>query len=294
MMRNAMSVKVSVIIPVYNTEALLPRCLESVVAQTLSNIEIICVDDGSTDGSLRVLNEWATRDSRLKVIHQENGRQGKARNAGMAIAEGEYIGFIDSDDYIPKEYFERLYVAAKEVDADMAICGIVKQKPLSNKRVIGFERNEVFDTPSDKFAVCACPPNFHPVNKLYRRAMLDNVALRFAEGVQYEDVMFVTRALAESRRLVTVADVAYCYVLNPQSTVKSRQTAAKQRQKYEAHRSMVDYLTSRGISIAPRHRNITVRYKELCGVCLWKIKEGDKRRTIRLFDLLPVWSYKRR
>lgn len=289
-----MSAKVSVIIPVYNTEALLPRCLESVVAQTLSDIEIICVDDGSTDGSLRLLNEWAARDSRIRVIHQSNGRQGKARNAGMAIAKGEYIGFIDSDDYIPAEYFERLYQAAKEVDADMAICGIVKQKPLGNKRVIGFERNEVFDTAAEKFTVCSCPPNFHPVNKLYRRAMLDSIELRFAEGVQYEDVMFVTRALAESGRLVTVADVWYCYVLNPHSTVKSRQTAAKQRQRYEAHRSMVDYLTSRGIFVAPRHRNITVRYKELCGVCLWKIKEGDKWRTVRLFDLLPVWCYKRR
>lgn len=289
-----MSAKVSVIIPVYNTEALLPRCLESVVAQTLSDIEIICVDDGSTDGSLRVLNEWAARDSRIRVIHQSNGRQGKARNAGMAIAKGEYIGFIDSDDYIPVEYFERLYQAAKEVDADMAICGIVKQKPLGNKRVIGFEHNEVFDTAAEKFTVCSCPPNFHPVNKLYRRAMLDSIELRFTEGVQYEDVMFVTRALAESGRLVTVADVWYCYVLNPHSTVKSRQTAAKQRQRYEAHRSMVDYLTSHGISVAPRHRNITVRYKELCGVCLWKIKEGDKWRTVRLFDLLPVWCYKRR
>ncbi len=289
-----MSAKVSVIIPVYNTEALLPRCLESVVAQTLSDIEIICVDDGSTDGSLRLLNEWAARDSRIRVIHQSNGRQGKARNAGMAIAKGEYIGFIDSDDYIPVEYFERLYQAVKEVDADMAICGIVKQKPLGNKRVIGFERNEVFDTAAEKFTVCSCPPNFHPVNKLYRRAMLDSIELRFTEGVQYEDVMFVTRALAESGRLVTVADVWYCYVLNPHSTVKSRQTAAKQRQRYEAHRTMVDYLTSRGIFVAPRHRNITVRYKELCGVCLWKIKEGGKWRTVRLFDLLPVWCYKRR
>ena len=173
-------------------------------------------------------------------------------------------------------------------------CGIIKQKPLGNKRVVGFERNEVFDTAAEKFTVCSCPPNFHPVNKLYRRAMLDSIELRFAEGVQYEDVMFVTRALAESGRLVTVADVWYCYVLNPHSTVKSRQTAAKQRQRYEAHRSMVDYLTSRGIFVAPRHRNITVCYKELCGVCLWKIKEGDKWRTVRLFDLLPVWCYKRR
>ena len=81
--------KVSVIIPVYNTKALLDRCLESVVAQRLSDIEIICVDDGSTDGSGALLDRWAERDSRIKVIHQANGRQGKARNAAMKIAQGE-------------------------------------------------------------------------------------------------------------------------------------------------------------------------------------------------------------
>lgn len=285
--------KVTVIIPVYNTEKLLDRCLESVVTQSLSDIEIICVDDGSTDGSGALLDSWAQRDGRIRVIHQSNGRQGKARNAALTIAQGEYVGMIDSDDYIPKEYFERLYNAAVEADADMAMCGIVKQKSMMERRVVAFDGVEVAVDTGQKLRLCHCPPEFHPVNKLYRRSMLSRLGLRFAEGVQYEDVMFVTRAIVECDRLVTVPDLAYYYVLNPSSTVKSRQTADKQRQKYEAHRAMVDYMAERGINIAPRHRNITVRYFKTLGICLWKIKERGEIRTLRLFDLVPIWMWRR-
>lgn len=285
--------KVTVIIPVYNTERLLDRCLESVVAQSLSDIEIICVDDGSTDGSGALLDSWAQRDGRIRVIHQSNGRQGKARNAALTIAQGEYVGMIDSDDYIPKEYFERLYNAAVEADADMAMCGIVKQKSMMERRVVAFDGVEVAVDAGQKLRLCHCPPEFHPVNKLYRRSMLSRLGLRFDEGVQYEDVKFVTRAIVECGRLVTVPNLYYNYVLNPSSTVKSRQTADKQRQKYEAHRAMVDYMAERGINIAPRHRNITVRYFKTLGICLWKIKERGEIRTLRLFDLVPIWMWRR-
>lgn len=286
--------KVSIIIPVYNTEQLLPRCLESVVAQTLNDIEIICVDDGSTDGSAAVLDEWAQRDARISVIRQSNGRQGKARNAAMRVAQGEYIGMIDSDDYIPADYFERLYEATQRADAEVAICGIIKQKQLHNRVVISFTDSKVITDTQQKLSACNCPPDFHPVNKLYRRSMLERLSLRFAEGVQYEDVMFVVRALVECERLVTVPNVAYRYVLNPNSTVKSRQTAAKQQQKYNAHRAMVDYLAQQGIALSARHTNITVRHESICGICLWKIKERGCRRTLRLFDLIPIWWWHRK
>lgn len=285
--------KVSVIIPVYNTEMLLPRCLASIASQTLRDIEVICVDDGSTDGSAAVLDSWAERDSRFVVIRQSNGRQGKARNAAMKVARGEFIGMVDSDDYIPADYFERLYAVATSADADVAMCGIIKEKQLHNRVVISFDKATVATDKAQKLRLCNCPPDFHPVNKLYRRSMLDRLSLRFAEGVQYEDVMFVIRAIVESDKLVTVPDVAYRYVLNPNSTVKSRQTAAKQQQKYNAHRAMVDYLSEQGVKISPRHRNITVRYVSWCGVCLWKIKERGACRTLRLFDVLPVWCWRR-
>ena len=288
-----MTPKVSIIIPIYNSEAFLPRCLESVTKQSLDEIEIICVDDGSTDSSYNILQEWTGKDNRIIVIRQANGRQGKARNAAIAIAKGEYIGMVDSDDYIPCDYFERLYNAAEENSAELAVCGITKEKKHWKKIINSYSEVTVEEDAGSKLRLCNCPPDFHPVNKLYKRSMLERLALRFAEGVQYEDVMFVMRAICESRRMVTLPDVSYIYVLNPTSTVKSRQTKAKQQQKYMAHRSMVDYATANNIQIPDRYRNITVGYFSLFGICLWKTKEKGNRRTLRLFDFLPLWSKKR-
>ena len=288
-----MSTKVSIIIPVYNSAAYLQRCLESVTRQSLDNIEIICVDDGSTDSSYAILKEWASRDNRIIVLQQANGRQGKARNTALAVACGEYIGMVDSDDYIPTDYFEQLYNTAQRNNADIAVCGMVKEKRNRNKTVISYTKEVVKEDAADKLRLCNCPPDFHPVNKLYRRSMLERLNLRFAENVQYEDVMFVLRAICEGGRMTTVPGTSYIYVQNPTSTVNSRQTAAKQQQRYLAHRSMVEYTAMNGIHIAERHRNITVRYFSLPGICLWKIKEKRGTRTLRLFDLIPVWRWKR-
>lgn len=289
-----MKPKVSIIIPVYNTEALLPRCLESVTTQTLKDIEIICVDDGSTDSSYAVLQSWAARDSRIIAIHQQNGRQGKARNTALNIARGEFVGMIDSDDYIPSDYFEKLYNAACRHNADIAVCGIVKEKKRMEKVVAAYSTEEVAESTTDKLRLCKCPPDFFPVNKLYRRPMLEALGLRFAENVQYEDVMFVLRAICESGRMVTVPGVAYRYVFNPTSTVKSRQTAAKQAQKYAAHKAMADYFESNGLPLRERYRNLTVRHYTLHGICIWKIKEKGERRVLRLFDAIPVYCWKKK
>lgn len=286
-----MEPKVTIIIPVYNTALLLPRCLHSVVNQTLKETEIICVNDGSTDHSLSVLQDWADKDKRITIINQENGRQGKARNAAMAVAQGEYIGMIDSDDYIPDNYFETLYNTAKSNNAEIAICGIIKEKPTGNRTVIEFKESIVATTTEEKLQICKCPPEFHPVNKLYRREMLERIGLRFAEGVQYEDVMFVFRAICESNRLATVPNLFYRYVLNSSSTVKSKQTEEKQLQKYRAHKSMTDYALKNNISVSNRYRNITVKQESICGLTLWKIKEKENKRTLRLFDALPLWCW---
>ncbi len=289
-----MKPKVSIIIPVYNTEALLPRCLESVTTQTLKEIEIICVDDGSTDLSYSVLQSWAKRDRRIIAIHQQNGRQGKARNAALDVACGEFVGMIDSDDYIPSDYFERLYDAACRHNADIAVCGIVKEKKMMEKTVVSYSTEETADNTTDKLRLCKCPPDFFPVNKLYRRSMLEALRLRFAENVQYEDVMFVLRAICESGRLVTVPGIPYRYVFNPASTVKSRQTAAKQAQKYAAHKAMANYFESNALPLREKYRNLTVRHYTLFGICIWKIKEKGARRVLRLFDAIPVYCWKKK
>ena len=113
---------VSLIIPVYNVEQYLPKCLESIAAQTLKGFEVILVDDGSTDHSLEILRGFARRFPNTCVIHQENGGVSKARNAGIQAARGEYIAFMDSDDYIAPLYLQRLYESAKKYRADMVCC----------------------------------------------------------------------------------------------------------------------------------------------------------------------------
>ena len=115
--------KVSVIIPVYNVEKYLRECLDSVVNQTLREIEIICVDDGSTDSSLDILKEYASKDNRITVIGQQNLHAGVARNAGLAVARGEYLSFLDSDDFFELNMLAEMYNTAKKDGSDTVICG---------------------------------------------------------------------------------------------------------------------------------------------------------------------------
>lgn len=116
-------VHLSIIVPVYNTEKYLSKCLDSIIRQTMQNIEIICVDDGSTDSSLDILKDYAGKDARIRVIHQENGGLVSARKAGVKAAKGVYIGYVDSDDWVEPEMYERLYECAVENQADMVSSG---------------------------------------------------------------------------------------------------------------------------------------------------------------------------
>ena len=116
-------IKVSVIVPVYNAEEHLNQCLDTIVNQTLKEIEIICVDDGSTDNSLEILNQYAQKDTRIKVIQQKNQYAGVARNNGLKIARGEYVIFLDSDDFFKEDLLEKTYNQGKKVDADIVLFG---------------------------------------------------------------------------------------------------------------------------------------------------------------------------
>lgn len=120
-------IDISIIIPVYNSEKYLHRCLTSAVNQTLKNIEIICINDGSTDGSLNILKEFAANDIRIKIITKQNSGVAKARNTGLSVATGIYIGFIDSDDYVDNNYFEELYSYSPEYDVIRGIRVINKE-----------------------------------------------------------------------------------------------------------------------------------------------------------------------
>ncbi len=137
--------KVSILVPVYNVEAYLPKCLDSLIGQTLREIEIICIDDGSTDRSGEILDEYAEKDKRIRVVHQDNGGYGKAMNAGLHFAQGEYIGVVESDDFAAPEMFSQLYKAAVQNRAQIVKSNYYRywDKP---KEKIKKEKSKLYDS----------------------------------------------------------------------------------------------------------------------------------------------------
>ena len=132
--------KISIIVPVYNVEKYLHRCIDSILVQTFTDFECIFIDDGSTDGSGRILDEYATEDGRVRVIHQANAGVSAARNAGLAMAHGEWIGFVDSDDWIEPNMYEYLYANAKNTNADAVVCGFFGQHCRRVRQMCGTEK----------------------------------------------------------------------------------------------------------------------------------------------------------
>ena len=135
--------KISIIVPVYNVEEYIHRCIDSILAQTFTDFELILVNDGSHDQCGKICDEYAENDSRIKVIHKKNGGLSDARNAGLEIAQGEYIGFVDSDDYIEHDMYEKLIEACKEYNSKLAMCGRYK--------VLGEELKPMFSLKVTKY-----------------------------------------------------------------------------------------------------------------------------------------------
>lgn len=203
---------ISVIVPVYKVEAYLDRCVQSIVDQTYRNLEIILVDDGSPDNCGAMCDAWAQKDGRIKVIHKENGGLSDARNAGMAVVSGEYIGFIDSDDYIAPEMFRLLYDRLCTDGSDIATCGVetvfedgTPSRPLTPSGCIILNREEALE------AILRESWLKQPVwYKLYRTDLIRN--LPFPVGKYHEDVYWTWQAVARAEK-VSVFDVpCYFYV----------------------------------------------------------------------------------
>ena len=203
--------KISVIVPVYRVEKYLGRCVNSLLGQTLSDIEIILVDDGSPDGCPALCDEFAKKDGRIKVLHKENEGLGLARNSGMSLAVGEYIAFVDSDDYVKSEMYRTLYEAAQRENADIAMCGlcciggIMSAKENDVQNINCFDGYTVFDGKEgiDRLMLDisgALPKEdqdsrygFSSVKNIYRKEVLEKNKIRFLseKEVMSEDVFFL-------------------------------------------------------------------------------------------------------
>ena len=197
----------SIIVPVYNVKSYLKKCVESIINQTYTNLQIILVDDGSTDGSQTICDELAKKDSRIVVFHKENGGLSTARNTGLDHAAGEYIAFVDSDDWLEPNMYQDLITQIEEHNADMAVSSFYECKE-NEKNAIGDSKNvkvlnteEIFSNKNQlRFLVW---------NKIFRNAFVEN--LRFVPGQVYEDFHFCRQAFLQTKKLVYLDSPLYNY-----------------------------------------------------------------------------------
>ena len=213
--------KISVIIPVYNTEKYIGKCLESLLRQTHQDIEIILVDDCSTDNSLDIITAYQKKHpDKIKVVKSEkNGGAAKARNIGLDIATGDYIGFIDSDDYITDDYYEKLLSACTETSSDMARTN--RKLVLGNIGLSFLGRNccyqdasHIIDPRQDSRYLVNEPPCV--TNKLFRRDLIGDS--KFPEGIKWEDYPFVVPLMTKANQIITIPEKNYFYNIHMGST----------------------------------------------------------------------------
>lgn len=233
--------KVSVVVPVYNVEKYLDRCVQSLLSQTLKDIEIILVDDGSPDNCPQMCDEYCRQDSRVKVVHKQNAGLGMACNSGLEVATGEYIAFCDSDDWIDADMYETMCIAAKENNADAVYTGLKRVE--TNGKILGYlphpNAMEIFQEERVKFLamdIIASEPsarNDHRIQVsaktvIYRHSLIDKFHLRFVSEREFpsEDLIFNVAFLMKARKIYILPNYFYNYFVNQSSitaTIKPNQ-----------------------------------------------------------------------
>lgn len=277
------NLKLSIIVPIYNVEKYLTKCLNSLVNQTLKEIEIICVDDGSTDNSLNILKEFAKKDIRIKVYTQQNSGQSVARNVAIKNATGEYLGFVDSDDWVDLDYFEKLYNVAKEYSCDIACAGFKRCGKFISSIRKSYDKVKIYENINDKVFVDKVPEHNYLWNKIYKR---DKWFFKFCEGRIFEDVEILVKILFYLGKMATVPNTYYNYRKNPNSTVRLISTKSKEDFKWASNELY---------SFAQKHEIILPNYKsfnkkeifKFCGITILKIYHYTDVIKYKLFGFIP-------
>lgn len=283
-------ISVSIIVPVYNVEKYIERALNTLIQQTLENIEIICINDGSTDNSLMLLDKFSKLDKRIKIITQKNSGVSAARNKGLECANGEYIAFLDSDDCIDKDFLEKLYNSAKKNNCDIAAASIIRKRENSQKYRVHYETETISETLEEKIKVCDIPRCCYIWNKLYQRELIKDK--KFKEGVYFEDVLWIPEVLKQSKRLVTVPETNYYYMVTKGSIVKTP-TKKKQEDNYNAKKFLINFFEENNLDLSKKDKKLTKEVKYLYKIPICKIKEYQNIETCYLFGHLPIFKCKK-
>lgn len=288
-------IKISVIVPVYNTEKYLEECLQSILGQTVTDIEVICVDDGSTDSSIDMIRSLQLSDKRLKLLTQKNKGGGEARNLGMSKAVGEYLMFLDSDDYFEEELMEKMYQRAEETKAHVCICkakcyhedlGFTTPEPAALREEFLPEK-EVFswkDMPDYIFNT------FHnwPWNKIFSRKFIEERGIRFQSLKRTNDLLFTNKALMEAERISVVNEELVNYRVGIQGNCQTTNVLTPM-DFYYAFEALKAYLVEKGVFEEVKQSYVN---HALDG-CIANLnsQEGDERQK-ELYDFLKEGGFK--
>ena len=302
---------ISVIIPVYNVEKYLRKCLESVINQTYKDIEIICVNDGSTDGSLAILNEYAQKDDRIKVINKNNGGLSSARNSGLDSANGEYCYFVDSDDWIELNTLEKLVNIIEKNDVETVVHSMVNIP--ENNLCIGMSNSvqRWFDKKIKPNGVYNIPIEINKDipsiawNKLYKMNIINKYHCRFSEGLINEDELFLWTYMIHCKKYYFLNEVLYNYFRRTDSIMGTRDNSPKildildiQEKIYEAvkqYKNIEDYkeyLTTNYINVVnDLYNRMPKKYRK---TAYKKIKEyyENTNHDKRILKLYKDYKYK--
>lgn len=278
---NERSPLVSIIVPVYNVEKYLRECVDSILAQTYRNLEVLLIDDGSPDRSGAICDEYAAADPRVRVIHQANAGAATARNTGLNIAAGELISFIDSDDFIAENMIEIMADHMRREQADLVICNVA---PCYDRNNIWSCESPIVDQTYSLEAFIKKEQVWQymiPCNKLYRRHLFDHI--RFPDGFIYEDNATSHRILGQCRTIVTITDALYFYRQNPESVMHST-TSIKLTDNLSALADKLQYAYDRGW--VELFHSASCRYAHMFFDLYFRFPKNDENR--KYFDRVDL------
>jgi len=281
-------IKVSIIVPVHNSAKYLHKCVDSLLAQTLEEIEVILVDDASTDSSRQLMKDYRKQNpKKVRCLYlDENIRQGGARNRGMDIAKGEYIAFVDSDDWIEPDMCKALYTAAEGADMCGADYWIDRDGQLQDVRLTYGDGTEM--TPERKVVFISGCGYFW--SRIYRRDFLEKHGLRFPENTYYEDAHFNFMTALYAKTCVKAPGQYYHYYQSPDSTV--RQNGTHQYERIAIPSLIIRDCKERGVYIINRdlidYKYITMQMGNVRYVCLDRFDRPDKTQLKRIADAVKA------
>lgn len=281
---------ISVIVPIYKVENYLDRCVKSIVEQTYPNLEIILVDDGSPDQCPKLCDEWAKKDQRIKVIHKENGGLSDARNAGMKIMTGDYVSYIDSDDWVAEDMYETMLDAIKKNHADICECGFERtSEMIENTRKQQDDHAIILEKENALLAVVE--EKIQPVvwNKLYKREIVKTLC--FEVGKYNEDEFFTYKAIEKAEKIVQIPYIGYYYFFREDSIINETYTIRRLdglEARYERMKYLKKYPEIYGIAKRQLVFNCMYHYQK--GLQFLSEKElGElKKKVKRIYYDIPI------